>query len=148
MLRIPVGLWGVAWESSRHCRAAVLCMQTNEHWAVCDTCIHMIYSIRICSFEREREKSGILIINTEWQSCKGKRRREELPELVNVTERYVFSFRVLNNPLNRIPTLQIHTEKQKFKEGHKQREADSWTPLEIWTFDCMSSQLGQEQQTT
>lgn len=42
--------------------------------------------------------------------------RKELPELVNVTERYVLSFRVLNNPLNSIPTLQIHTEKQKITE--------------------------------
>lgn len=37
---------------------------------------------------------------------------KELPELVNITERYVLSFRVLNNPLNGIPTLQIYTERQ------------------------------------
>lgn len=44
---------------------------------------------------------------------------EELPELVNVTERYVLSFRVLNNPLNSIPALQFHTEKQEVKDDAK-----------------------------
>ena len=43
----------------------------------------------------------------------------KLPELVNVTERNVLSFRVLNNPLNSIPTLQIHTEKQEIKERQR-----------------------------
>lgn len=55
--------------------------------------------------------------------------REELPELVNVTERYILSFRVLNNPLNSIPALQIHTEKQKIKGDKK--ACDRQTPLEI-----------------
>lgn len=50
----------------------------------------------------------------EEESCE-ERQKEELPALVNVTERNIFSFRVLNNPLNSIPTLQIHREKERLK---------------------------------
>ncbi len=122
MLRIPGGLWGVARESSCHRRTAVLCVQTNGHWALWDTCTHKYKAFDFCSFAREK-RVACLWYKTKGQSCKGVQ-REKLPELVNVTERYVLSFRVLNNPLNSIPALQIHTEKQKIKEenkGHTQR---------------------------
>lgn len=52
------------------------------------------------------------------------------PALVNVTERYIFSFRVLNNPLNSIPALQIHREKER-KVKNKAKAMPGHWPVSI-----------------
>lgn len=97
---------------------------SSEHYAAHG------YTNRAKLLQREK-KASISYNNLVKLTGKGVQ-REELPELVNVTERDVLSFRVLNNPLNSIPTLQIHTEKQKIKEDTK--AGDRRTPLEIGFF--------------
>lgn len=72
---------------------------------------------------------GIFRGKNEEESCE-ERQKEELPALVNVTERNIFSFRVLNNPLNSIPTLQIHREKERKVKNKTKAKPRDW-PVNI-----------------
>lgn len=59
-----------------------------------------------------------------------------------MSERCVFSFSVLNNPLNSIPTLQIHTEKRRLKSRVIFRERGR----QLSPSGCVPCQLVPEQQ--
>lgn len=55
-----------------------------------------------------------------------------------MSKRYVFTFRVLNNPLNSIPALQVHTETQREEfRGHSGKKRQAAGRRLVTLVDCL-----------